>query len=537
MTKGDIKGVLVRGSHRSGIWFTRGVLCLQLEEFRSLNGIQGIAKSEEEKSASQRESPAESNSHPDFCSLARPHNTLPSSIQSSIANDALHHSAPHYPGKAIFIHKPSLITELYPPGVEVQDGGLLGSILTHGSEEDLKNVVCGQMLPVAYIAKSCPIELTQWLFQVMACSGDPQVSLGSLRSLIGLLQYAVKQKSDFPVPSVADITDVLVTLGAERERLHPQITGSGSRVHAMPDDLEREEVYTPAPPPNINLVNITSYISACVRTLADYSVQQLEDLVLILSNLSLDHYCRHFLRRNLQTCIHQVLAAYPESVWHKAVKRLSPQLHCLSPYHQDKVCLARLINGNMSRARYLARDFCRWCLERMAGLHSTESLAEGPKKASCSVSTEECASEESLNDKGVEEYLSIDITEAAMTDKPISKGVATLGTSDCIFLKEVLQSYHTTVQGNMSNEEYYKMQSLLQLLQLYAPLSDLTFPCEAARQDFISLLGTLRSSVREDPMRPITSIVKDVLIRMKLELEARASSRHEKQTNLFSFCS
>ena len=558
--------------HSLGNRLSGGVLYLQLEEFRALNGIQGIAKAEEEKSASQHESPAEqgqSNNLLELCNLPRHHNSLPSSghgdsifpHQSSDALLSSSLSSGH--GKAIFIHKPSLITELYPPGVEVQDRGLLGSILIQGSEEDLKNAVCSQMIPVAYVTNMpCPIELTQWLFQVMACSAEPQVSYGALRSLTGLLQYALKQKSDFSVPSVADITDVLVTLGAERKRLRLRISASGTRVYAVTSDQEREEVFTPVPPPHNNLLNIISYITSCVRSLSSYTVQQLEDLLVILSNLSLDHYCQHFLRWNLQACIHQILAAYPENVWQKAVRRLSPQLLCLSPHHKDKVCLARLINGSMPRARCLVKDFCRFCLEEMARLRGKESLAGVPEKASSkgaenciakmksgdkapekasSKSTEKCRTEESRNDKDsihVNEPLSRGITEASRGGEP-TEGATPGKKSDCVFMKEVLQSYHKIVQGNtsMSDEDCYKMHSAFQLLQLYAPLSDLPFSGEDTKQDLISLLGVLRASVREDPMRPVTSLLKDVLIRMKLELEARGSSQHEKQTDLFSFCS
>ena len=551
--------------YRSGIC---GVLYLQLEEFRALNGIQGIAKAEEEKSASQHESPAEqsqSNSLSDSSSLARQQNSLPSSghgdniHQSSITSDApLSPSLSSSHGKAIFIHKPSLITELYPPGVEVQDRGLLGNILIQGSEEDLKNAVCSQMIPVAYITnRSCPIELTQWLFQVMACSAEPQVSYGALRSLTGLLQYALKQKSDFSVPSVTDITDVLVTLGAERKRLRLRISVSGTHVYAMPNDQEREQVFTSVPPPHNNLLNIISYITSCIRSISSYTVQQLEDLLLILSNLSLDHHCQHFLRRSLQACIHQILAAYPESVWHKAVKRLSPQLLSLSPHHKDKVCLARLINGSMPRARCLVRDFCRFCLKEMVGLHGKESLVERPNSKGAGNSTAEVSSDGKAPEKAIskstekcETKVSRDDKYVVHVDEPFSRGVSEasrqgepastkVGTSDCAFMKEVLQSYHRIVQGNtcMSDEDCYKMHSVLQLLQLYAPLSDISFPDEESKQGFIALLGALRASVREDPLRSVTSVVKDVLIRMKLELEARGNTRQEKQTDLFSFCS
>ena len=206
------------------------------------------------------------------------------------------------------------------------------------------------------------------------------------------------------------------------------------------------------------------------------------------------------------------------------------------------------------------RDFCRFCLKEMAGLHGKESLVEVPERPSSKgagnsiaevssdgkapektsgKNTETCETKVGRDDKDavhVDESLSRGVSEASRRGEPASTKV---GTSDCAFMKEVLRSYHRIVQGNacMSDEVCYKMHSVLQLLQLYAPLSDIAFPNEESKQGFIALLGALRASVREDPMRPVTSVVKDVLIRMKLELEARGSTRQEKQTDLFSFCS
>lgn len=508
---------------------------MQLEELRSLNGIQGIVKSEEKKSAlstSQQEPPAQKSNGSSFSEFTQlcSHSSIPVDDffchSSSAGDNLLSSSLSTNPGKAIFVRKPSLITELYPPGIDVQDGGLLGDVLTHGSVEDLKKVVCGQMLPLAYIAMPCPIELSQWLFQLMACSSDPEISSGAFRSLVGLLKYARKQeKNSFSTPSVAEITDVLVTLGAEREKLRPLIFG-GTQVQVMPMDEEREEVFSPACPPSINLLNTTSYISACIRTLpCNYSVQHLEDLVLILSSLSLDHYCLHFLKMNLHTCIHHILAAYPEKAWLKAVKRLSPQLCCLSQHHRDKVFLAGLINGNMPRARYLVRDFCRRCLVQM-------------------IDTEACSSEEKYDKDPIHDSVSLSKDDncdcAASQGDQVSTSTLPsehLGVSDCSFLKQVLKSYCRVVRREMTDMDYCKMSSLLQILQFYAPLCDLTFPSEDVKQEFISLLGTLRTNVREDLMRPITSIVKDMLIHMKLVLDTRSSSRKDKQTDLFSFSS
>lgn len=472
---------------------------------------------------------------------------------SSVQGDDLSSPLPSNPGKAIFMHKPSLITELYPPGIELRDGGLLGSTLIHSSVDDLKNIVCSQTLPLSYITRPCPTELIQWLFQLMACSDDPQISTGALRSLIGLLQNSKKfEGCSFSVSSVAEIVDVLVTLGVERSKLRPPLTGSGTRVQLMLMDQEGEEVFPPALLPSTNLLNLISYISLCIQTVTSYKVKHLEELVLILSSLSLDRNHTHLLKRSLQKCIHNILARYPERVWPKAVKRLSPQLACLSAHHHDRLFLARLISGVRPREKCLSKDFSRWCLLQMVDLPDLQQEGGGCKASSDSrerISTEGDRSghEASSTTKtdaslvsGVEhiENPTGICQKATQTRESVTTSVESdkQKYSDCVFLKHVLTSYQQALPKEMSDEEYYKMHSLLHLLQLYAPISDLTFPCKSSKKELISLLVAILGTIRDDPMRPITSIVKDVLIRMRLELEAKNSgSTQEKLTDIFSF--
>lgn len=506
---------------------------LQLEKIRSLSGIQGIARSEEESTLQQESAEDASNSG----SVSDVNNPTQFGSHSTLPVDGGTGGSLTNPGKAIFIHPPSLITELYPPGIVVQDRGLLGDILTSGSVEDLKNVLCGQLLPLAYIGKPCPVELTQWLFQLMGCFSDPEISSAALRSLVGLLQYARRQeKVSFSLPSVDEVTDVLVSLGADREKLRPTIIGD-DQVQVMPVDQKREISF--AHPPTTNLLNVISYLSACIRMFPNYTVQQLEDLVLILSSLSLDHHCRHFLKLNLRTCIHNILAAYPESVWPKAVKRLSPQLCCLTQHHQDRLLLARLISGSMPRERYLTKDFCQQCLTQMvelpsARLHKETSLTNTDENYSSQEKNDIHTIHDSTSNT-CDGDLPTTSSEVMETQSPLHSDP--MEVPDYVFFTKVLKSYQKVVHGETTNEEYCKMHSVLHLLQLYAPVSDLTFPSKPAKQEFIDIIGTLRANSRDDIMRPITSTVKDILIRMKLELESQGIGREKRQTNLLSFSS
>ena len=500
----------------------------QLEEFRSCNGIQGIAKREEEKLEAQQISCEGSLSEANALfrggkSLHYPASSEDTSLFSSLSKN---------PGRSVFVREPSLIVEVYPPGIAVGDRGLLGGLLVGGSGEDLKHIICGVMLPLSYVGRPCPVELTQWLFQLMACSQDRQVSSGALRSLMELLGQSLGQKMSFSAPTLAEIIDVLVTLGAEREKLHPPTSASGTKVHTLPLDREAVKLSNVVGPPSTNLLNLTTYVSACVRALAaSYSIQHLEELALVLCSLSLDRHSQLFLRRNLQTCLRHVLAAYPEMVWPKAVARLSPQLVCLSPDHHHHVLLARLLRGTTARELCLLRDFCRLCLVEMVNLPNSHPA-----------SLENSGAQEHKRDyslTGGNSPLGGELTQSK------SKGKSTRPRStDSVKSREpevndhsgtfgavVLQSYLRAMPQKMSPADFHKLHALLQLLNLHG----LTFHSQSEKQRFLRVLGTLRSSIRDDPAHPISSQVKDLLIRLSVEMEAQGNRRGGSSTQLDLF--
>lgn len=491
---------------------------------------------------------------------------------SSISGDALSPSLPSRPpGRQIFIHEPSLITELYPPGIESNDGGMLSNFLLHGSEEDIKNIVCGQMLPLCYLIKPCPVELQQWLFQLMACTHDPVVSSGAYRSLIGLLQCARKLSPNAPpfsAPSVTNITDVLVSLGAEREKLRPLVIREGAAV-VPAVDCEGDEVFSPPKPPSANLIHLVGYLSACLKYLPGcYSVQDLEDLVLVLCSLSLDQFCSRFLESGLQHCLQLLLAAYPDALWHKAVQRLSPQLLCLSLHHHDRLCVAYLVGRHTQRQKYLLTDFCRRCLVEMLGLEEGggacgewegdgggEGVGGGggggeggeEKESGMEVGGGEDAN---INrDQGMGEMVSASGENdtnhssenmraeraATQTTKAPHPSSATLALSNSAFTTRVITSFSRKTLKEFKNEDYYRMHSLLLMLQLCTPPSELLWSNEEKKSQYVRLLSAVCSEIRDDLNWPARAPVKELLIRMRLEVRNVGSK--EKQTDLFSFCS
>ena len=424
-----------------------------------MKGIQGIAKAEAAEEVSSSLGECRDDSIPTPPSSFSSVREFLQSVSSPV--DGLPSPMPvNPPGRRIFIHKPSLITEVYPPGIESKAGGMLSDLLVHGTEGDLKNIICGQMLPFAFLTVPCPPELQQWLFQLMACSYDPNISLEAHKSLIGLLQSAKKLSPNGPpssVPTVEDIVDVLVTLGADREKLRPLITQDGVAVHPVIDNQAGDEVFLPPKPPSGNLLHLVNYLSACLHHVPScYNVQDLEDLILILATLSLDQFCSLFLKSSLQQCIQLLLAAYPDSLWFEAVQRLSPQLLCLSSHLHNRLSVAHLFCRQTQRQNYLLRDFCVRCLVQMLGLNR-EKVGWG-----CSGKQGREAGEGSGG--GGDEGGS-DVCEEVEGGSEMEES----GGVPCSvkhLWKEVLLHYKKASLKEFQREDYYQMHSVLHMLGL-----------------------------------------------------------------------
>ena len=441
-------------------------------------------------------------------------NTSGKSPMSSTSND----------GRPVFVRKPSLIGEIYPPGIAMSDGGSLAQLLVEGSGEDLQNIVCGVMLPLSYVGRACPVEVTQWLFQLTACAQDEKVSTGALRTLLELLQQSLKQGSEFVAPTVAEITDVLVTLGADKERLRPPLNTLGT-VRILPQETPTS---SSSPPPVRNISNLTTYVCACVKTLAgDYSVQQLEDLAMVLCSLSLDPYCQYTLKQILQSALSAVLRAYPESVWSKAVTRLSPQLVCLSSHTHHHVSLACFLRGTSPRQIHLLRVFCRHCIGKIVHLNCSDFVLD--KSPSLAQENKNCDTSENSPPPSVE---SMDrqptTTTTSATSTNTTKERGRKGGRSGSFANTVIDSYRRAMPTKMTCKDYQELYCLLQLLNLHG----FGFRTQREEQDFLRVLGGLRSTIRDDPALPITSTVKDLLIRLKVELEAQGHRGRGSTTRL-----
>lgn len=544
------------------------------------NGIQGMARREEEKLQAQySQCPEEDDNPTDVKTLMAAARNRPPT------NPADPSSPSPVPDRPVFVHPPSLITELYPPGLSIiRDRGCVSGLLLEGGGEEIKRIVCSDVLPLSYFDQSCPPELSQWLFQLLGCSADSQVSARAMKNLVEFVNLSRRRGSSFHPPTVADIIGVLVTLGAERRRMCAPFCEPGSTLQSLEKGREDRSAVGP---PRSNLVNLISFVSELIKNCAaEYTVQDLEELVVILCSLSLDRHCRWFLTHNLQVCIHHIIAAYPDSVWPKAQARLAALLVQLSiRHHHHQILLARLFCRTTPRELSLLRHFCRLCLLGIVKPSSANSTVnpgtvvtsgdkmnkeqvgdEGmqldtggqhPTPVNCQQPTISTSKTTEPNDEDMKPTTKSrnNVSTTASSKKPTDKHqvkepscsssmVQSTTTTDISrepaevaaessgkLAKTVIEAFLKSIPKKMTERDYHKLDTILRL-QI---LQYLEFSNHTEKGQFLRVLRALKLTIKEDPSLPITSQVKDLVIQLVLEIQGNKSGSAQNNLLLDQF--
>ena len=385
------------------------------------------------------------------------------------------------PGQPFFVKPPDFITELYPPGYEDDPANntsmfanVEDNLLTQQDPAILKTVICGEWLKLCYLHKPCPPLVWQWLFQVMCRSHDSELSSGAFRSLTSLIQIA-KQRQDVSsilIPPLSDLTDIIVHLGAA-----PSSVAAGSLCQAM----EEDSVFDVASPIQ-NLSHLLQYLTMCVKCGHEecYSVQEVETLIVLFVQMSLDHrICGEPIQYHVSLCIAALVSSVSSEQWAALLVRLVVRIISLSEHHHDKLYITYLMSGTSERLHQLQRELCRKSLEQL-----TE----------------------------VEE----------------------LKANDCALIRHVVE-YFLGRQRSDSFEEYYTMFSVFSLVALYMHPSVIEWPSSQEKKELSRLLGTLHTSrIRDNPDHPERSVVKDLVIRIMLEVNTQ-KDKTSKQESLLAY--
>ena len=488
----------------------------QIDCFKKMGGIRALSKDWEEheharSSASEGERESET--------LTPGPDSSPTSLVTfrKLSSTSAPPEAPPLPslppGKIIFTKAPSFITELYPPGLEIDTTGMFSGsqhnlLQITAGPETLKEAVLGGWIKLCYCDRPCPQALWQWLFQMMCRSDDAVLSNGAFRSLITLLQLALSRNDQASIhpPSMADIVEVLVCMGADQSRLDSSTTGA----ERMEVD-ESEDVFPPRVPTR-SLSHLLKYLTRCIRALPGcYTVEELEDLVTLLLNVALEpQLLGQPIENDIMQCTGVALAVIPDESWMKAAKRLLSRILAIASHHHNQLYVAYLISGTSEtdRQRFLQKLFCRESIAQILGLNSeVETKQASPVK----VKTEETA------------------TVNGSAKMPTSQ----LHDSDCQFAQRVISHYNHL---SSVHYDYYRMYSVLTMLSRFMDPTDMKWPSQEKRQEFSRLLGCLSSNkIHDHPQHPERGPVKDLVIRMKLEVSGQKVAGQLKQTSLFAF--
>lgn len=387
------------------------------------------------------------------------------------------------PGQTFFVRQPDFITELYPPCYEEDPANsstsmfsnVEGSLLTQQDPTVLRNIVCSEWLTICYLQKPCPPTVWQWLFQIMCRSHDQEVSSGAFKSLTSLIQTAKKRQdaASIQVPLVADITDILINLGADPSAMNGTVGES----------MEEDCVFEFSSPTH-NLSHLLQFLIMCLKSRDDscYSTEDVEKLVIILGRMSLDHHiCGETIQCQVSLCLAALVAVVPDSHWLDVSTRLTSKLSSLSKHHHDKLYLTQLISGTSQRLQYFQKQLCRKSLQQ--------------------------------------------ITEMATSEV----------SGDCDLIHHVVEHFRKLRLESL--EHYYKMFSAFSLVALLMHPTEMVWPSAKKKKELSMLLGSLSSTrIRDNPEHPERSVVKDLVIRLMLEIKSQ-KDKTTKQQDLFAYAS
>ena len=126
----------------------------------------------------------------------------------------------------------------------------------------------------------------------------------------------------------------------------------------------------------------------------------------------------------------------------------------------------------------------------------------------------------------------MDFPEAEVKSKNVSIVKPDVDT-DCSFAYRVVLHYY---KQKSESYDYYSIYSIMTMLSLFMHPSEMKWPTEEEKKRFGTLLGALSSDkIRDNAMRPERMPVKELIIRMKLEMKSSYKTVEPRQTSIDSY--
>ena len=379
------------------------------------------------------------------------------------------------PGRVLFSHQASFLTEVYPPGLDmmVAPARPLEQLLTLDNHLMLRDAVVTGLLSLCFRDRPCPSSVWAWLFQLMCRSHDSVLCKASFKVLNDLAVTARQCGFGVCCPLVVDIQDALVGLGANREMVLGTLAC---------EDLESDganDVFVPATPPQVSHLHLTCllrFLSSCVQfSPTSYSSDELRRLVLLLAKVSLDPgVCGTLIHSHLAQCVGTLLQTIPGDAWGEVMAQLCAGLGGLTRHHHNQLYIAQVISAVSDRQEQLVRLYVKHCIGQITGVD--------------------------------------------------------LSREDIDFAQSVLLYYY---KMKASQYDYYQMFSVLKMLNLYLPPSKMKWESSESKQKFTRLLACFASQLKDRVSLNLEiTVVKSYVMDIKTELDSQIVSDGPRQQTL-----
>ncbi|KAL8605985.1 hypothetical protein ACOMHN_067168 [Nucella lapillus] len=266
------------------------------------------------------------------------------------------------PGEDVLRDEPlgHLFTETLPPAaceVHVATPPCLSQLLDHYHPGTLMDILSSDIISLTYHSLPCKSEIQRWLFFIMSIHPSVVEVQQCGDQLHQVLQWQMgnQRLKHTWTPPLLDLLRVFVNWGADLKDL--VFDTSAIDYHQLEENLPLvpSGPAQGAPPPcSRNFEPVLRMLVSWLQARPGYSTGELNQLLLMLCRLSLDHsLCKTFILTELQVCLASVLDSYQPSEWNSVVPWLCRKLSALSSHHHNQVYLTQLLSSVCPRSRYL----------------------------------------------------------------------------------------------------------------------------------------------------------------------------------------
>lgn len=408
---------------------------------------------------------------------------IPSSVKKSTTKSCP--SLPiQPPGLLIFTKPPVLIDTIFVPASIVDE---FSSFSMSTLMEDL---ILGDWLSFKYCCKPCPIFVLHWLVEVSCLSNNITIRRRAFEALNSLIPNALNVVQDpQKVLSIELVISILVKLGANPDHLKSFML-SENETHAHESCNFVLE----------SLQNLLKLI-ATVNSICPYSFEDIKNLTSLCIKVSLD------------------TKAYSSKIFGECSACLNNLVSQLTMKEQDLLAI------------FLANSAITDNIHHHNQLHIVELFATSVPKL-----------------RNLQRLLLREFLRIVDTRQIHSKG-RSIDTSDILQLENAssskllpvqdhtiadnVVSYYSTI--SLEDIDYYQFHSVAVMLTIFIS-THTRWPNPQSMQNFISSLSHLCSvKIQDSVHEPLRGPVKDVLIRLRMDLQSHCCTNDLQQKDLFNY--